>query len=316
MKALVTGGSGFIGAEVVTRLLARGDRVAVLRRARSSPRRPDRLAGLASSRLDIITGDVTDPAALARASRGVEAVYHLAFTYRHAWRLGEDLLGPNLEATERVLQAAATAGARRFVVSSSVSVYGWNHPAWRWPLEEDTPLRGWGTYPETKIRTEALVRDFCRPHGIQPMLLRLPHVYGPGASTFDHFISGLLRGPLRAPRRAEVDPTLEWGRVWHWVHVHDAADAVVRAGVVNRHIHDAFNIAGETAITRAALRALVTRLAEEGERFGAEAAPYIVPRFQMYDIRRARRELGFTPRVDVVEGLRDKVRGLWRSFAA
>jgi len=316
MKVLVTGGSGFVGAQVVSSLLARGDRVAVLRRARAGPRRPDRLAGLASPRLNIITGDVADPSALARASRGIEVVYHLAFTYRHAWRLGEDLLGPNLEATERVLQAAATAGARRFVVSSSVSVYGWSHPAWRWPLDEDTPLRGWGTYPETKIRTEALVRDFCRSHGIQPMLLRLPHVYGQGAATFEHFIGRLLRGPRRAPRSAEVDPTLEWGRVWHWVHLHDAADAVVRAGVVGRGDHDAFNVAGEAAITRATLRALVARLAGEGERFGGRAASCIVPRFRMYDIRRAQRELGFTPRVDLVEGLRQSVRALRRSFAA
>lgn len=313
MRVLVTGGSGFIGAEVVSRLLARGDHVVVLRRARESAA-VDRLACFSSSRLEVVTGDITDPLALARASRGATVVHHLAFLYRKAWQLGEQLLGPNLDATARVLKAAADAGARRIVLSSSVSVYGWTHRRWRWPLGENTPLRGWGTYPETKIRTEALVRERCQRDGMVPALLRLPHVYGPGASTFERFIEGMLYGRGRRAEAADLDPTLECGRLWHWVHVRDAADAIVAAGVTSPLAHDAFNIAGDTAVTRATLRLLVRALAAGPGRHGEVAR--VVPQFWMYDIRRAKHELGLVPRVRLVDGVREVVRRMWRTSAA
>jgi nucleoside-diphosphate-sugar epimerase len=98
------------------------------------------------------------------------------------------------------------------------------------------------------------------------------------------------------------------------VHVSDAADALVAAGTAARLAHDAFNIAGDTAVTRPGLRRLVRRIGSQPAR--ASEPRWLVPRFWIYDIRRARVELGFTPRVPLVDGIREMVTRISRSTAA
>ena len=118
MTTLVTGATGFVGSAVARTLLARGHKLRLLTRA-SSDR--SNMAGLAA---EIVVGDLTDPASLARAAAGCRYVVHVAADYR-IWVPDEnEMLRANVEGALNMIRAAANAGAERIVHCSSVAALG------------------------------------------------------------------------------------------------------------------------------------------------------------------------------------------------
>jgi dihydroflavonol-4-reductase len=148
MTSLVTGGTGFIGAHVVRALLAEGAEVRCLVR----PGRPaENLEGL---RVERALGDLADAASLARAARGVERVFHCAADYRLGAVDRAALFDTNVAGTERVMRAAAEAGVRRVVHTSSVGALGLAPGGL---ADEDTPVeraRLAGAYKRSKYDAE------------------------------------------------------------------------------------------------------------------------------------------------------------------
>ena len=132
MTTLVTGGTGFVGANVVRELLQAGQNVRVLAR-RGSDRRA--LQGL---EIDIAEGDLLDPASLRRAATGARTVFHIAADYRLWARDAQALHRSNVEGTRALLTAAAEAGAARIVYTSTVGALG--IPKDGRPGTEDTPV--------------------------------------------------------------------------------------------------------------------------------------------------------------------------------
>lgn len=185
---LVTGASGFIGSHVCERLLELDAGV------RALVREPARASWLADQGAELMPGDLRDTAALRRAVAGCAAVIHTA-----AWTgtpdepaLGETI---NVAGTEAVLTAAAAAGVARVIVFSSVAVYGVNTA----PVIDETattPLVG-QAYPDSKIRTEALVQRFAS-QGLDTVILRPASTFGPRGTAWTlHPLAQLQRGSLR-----------------------------------------------------------------------------------------------------------------------
>jgi dihydroflavonol-4-reductase len=134
MTTLVTGGTGFIGSAVVRRLLARGRKVRCLVEP-TAPR--DNLAGLD---VEIVPGDILDRAAVDRAVKGCEAVYHLAAIYA-LWVPDEKVIyDVNVEGTKNVLFAALHAGVRRVVHTSSIAAVGVQDGGL---ADESSPFEDW-----------------------------------------------------------------------------------------------------------------------------------------------------------------------------
>jgi dihydroflavonol-4-reductase len=129
---LVTGGTGFLGAHVVRALLARGREVRCLVRT-GTPR--DNLDGLP---VEIATGDLSDPASLARACAGADIVYHVAADYRLFARDPREIYRTNVDGTRALLRAAGDAGVTRFVHTSSVGALGLTADGS--PADETTPV--------------------------------------------------------------------------------------------------------------------------------------------------------------------------------
>ncbi|MEP6994768.1 MAG: hopanoid-associated sugar epimerase [Acidobacteriota bacterium] len=115
---LVTGGTGFVGTHVVRALLAEGRQVRCLVRPAS---RRDNLDGLP---VEVVEGDLTDPASLTRAMAGVATLYHVAADYRLWARDPRELYRANVGGTENVLAAASEAGVSKVVYTSSVAALG------------------------------------------------------------------------------------------------------------------------------------------------------------------------------------------------
>lgn len=160
---LVTGGAGYIGSHTLVELLAAGhDAVCLDNYANSSPealRRVERIAGRA---LTVVEGDIRDAALLDQvlATHNIEAVIHFAALKA----VGESVAQPlayydnNVAGTLTLLAACRRAGVKRFVFSSSATVYGVPESL---PLTEDAPIRAVNPYGATKVMVEQILRDLC-----------------------------------------------------------------------------------------------------------------------------------------------------------
>ncbi len=157
MDALVTGGTGFIGANVARELVAAGATVRVLARPRGDRR------ALAGVKVEIVEGDLLEPASVRRAVSGVQVVYHVAADYRLWTPDPATLYRTNVDGTRAVLEAAGEAGAKRIVHTSSVGALG--IPKDGRPGTEHTPVTladMVGHYKRSKFLSEQVALDFAR----------------------------------------------------------------------------------------------------------------------------------------------------------
>jgi len=170
MKALVTGGTGFVGGHLVDALLTAGDQVTLLVRS------PAKARGLAERGIRVVEGDLDDPAALRAAAREQDVVYHAAGLV--AARDEAEFLAINRDGTARLLAAAAEVSGARFVLISSLAAAG---PVPRGSRRRgDEPAEPVTAYGRSKLAGERVVRAGPLPWSI----VRPPAVYGPRDAEF------------------------------------------------------------------------------------------------------------------------------------
>ncbi|MEU0539413.1 NAD-dependent epimerase/dehydratase family protein [Nocardia sp. NPDC005978] len=220
-KALVTGASGFLGGAIVRRLLAEGDyRVAILARPTSNLRDLDAVI----DRVEIVTGDLTDPASLDRATRGVDAVFHSAARVDERGTRAQ-FVAENLTATEQLLAAARRNGAGRFVFISSPSALMDRDGGDQVNIDESVPYphRYLNLYSETKAAAERAVLAADAP-GFTTCALRPRAIWGAGdrSGPIVRLLSRAATGSL---------PDLSYGKqvLASLCHVDNIADAAVKA---------------------------------------------------------------------------------------
>ncbi len=306
MHVLITGGAGFIGSHVGERLLALGHEVTAFDDLNAFYDPSVKHANLAvltavgGPRFRFVHGDITDRPALDAVCNATpfDQVIHLAARAGVPASLREPALYQrvNVEGTVQVLEAARTAGCRKFILASSSSVYGLST---RLPFREDDPV---GTvispYAASKLACEALGHTYHRLYGLDVAMLRFFTVYGPrqrpdlAIFKFATRIAAGLPIPVFGDGSACRDYTF----------VTDIVDGVV-ACTERRLGFEIFNL-GESQTTR--LDELI-RLLER-----ALGRPAIVDRQPLQpgdvpatfaDISKARRLLGYRPRVPVAEGI-------------
>jgi nucleoside-diphosphate-sugar epimerase len=182
-KALVTGGSGFLGSHLVDALVARGDEVRVLVRPTSN------VVHLESLKVQLITCDLSDLQAVKEAVRGMERVYHCA-ALASDWGSCASFQAANVTSLHNLLEASREAGVSKFVHVSTTDVYG--HP--NCPVDETAPyrLRGW-QYGDTKIAGEQLAWAYHREHGLPLTIVRPVNIYGPRSTSFVLELAGMIK---------------------------------------------------------------------------------------------------------------------------
>ncbi len=164
MKAFVTGGTGFVGAHLVQALRARGDQVTCL------VRNPAKARALGWSDVRLVQGDLDDAAALREGCAGAELIYHVAG--RITARDTVEFMRANRDGTANVLEAAAQAPPRRFVLVSSLAAAGPTAPGN--PIDETRAPSPVTPYGQSKLAAELLVRAMAGAWTI----VRPPTVYG------------------------------------------------------------------------------------------------------------------------------------------
>jgi UDP-glucose 4-epimerase len=299
VKALVTGGAGFIGHHLVRALLARGDEVAVIDDYRTGSKA--RLVPVLD-RIQLVEGDIRDAGAIDAAMAGVEVVYHEAALPSVARSMADPRLTTdiNVNGTVEVMLGAARAAVRRVVLAGSSSVYGSRETL---PRREDQPPDPRSPYATSKLAAELLVHQLGAYHGVESVVLRYFNVFGPGqdpdseyAAVVPRFITTALRG-----ERPTIHGDGQQSRDFTYI------DNVVLA---NLRAAEASGASGITANIGAGGRyTLLELLAAIGARLGrdiepvfAEARPGDV-RHSQADVDLARRCLGYEVVVPFEEGI-------------
>jgi UDP-glucose 4-epimerase len=301
-RALITGGAGLIGSHIADRLVAEGVEVVVLDNF-SRGRMRNLEAALRSGRVTILDGDIRDVALVTRAMDGIDIVFHEA-----AIRITECAANPRLAhdvlatGTFNVLEAAVAARVSRVVAASSASFYG---QAEEFPTSETH--HGYGNrtiYGATKGYLEGLLRSFHEMHGLDYVALRYFNVYGPRMDAFGVYTEVMIRW---MERLANGQPCLILGdgaQTMDFVFVTDVAEANLQAACSSLS-DEVLNVASGTETSLAELAAALGRVMGVGcpPEYGPDRKGVPVRR-RLADVSKARRQIGFTARVSLEEGLR------------
>jgi nucleoside-diphosphate-sugar epimerase len=299
---LITGGAGFIGSYLVERLRVR-NRVRVLDVMRRDALRP---AGLdRHPNVELMVGDVLDPAAVQRAVADVDAVIHLASIagVDTVMAIPTQTMRVSLLGTAAVLEAAAASGrCQRFIDFSTSEVFG--RFAYQVSEFDVTTLGAVGearwTYAVAKLATEHLCMTYHRQYGFPVVTIRPFNIYGPrqiGEGAVHHFIVRALRG----------DPLLihnDGAQIRAWCYIEDIIDATLLMLTDRRAIGQAFNIGNpRSTVTVYHLAQSIRQLA--GSRSPIEFIRWDHPDVELRvpSVRKAAELLDWQPRFDLEEGL-------------
>lgn len=315
MKVLVTGGTGFTGKALVKRLIEDGHEVVSL----------DYQEGLKTDEISswgakVIIGSVTDKEVVERSMDGVEIVHHLAAAFRELDVPNSYYEEVNVGGTKNVLASAHAQGVKKFIYCSTCGVHGnvANPPA-----GEDAPIQPADYYQRTKYEAEPLVSAYCEK-GMNTVILRPAAIYGPGdPERFFMIFKRVNKG---------VFPMFGSGKTYyHPLYIDNLIDALILAMAPGKGVGEAYLIADEEYVeietlvrkTAAALgvevkipRFPVLPLVIAGHVCETIYKPFhvtppIFPRRvdwyrqnRAFKIDKAKRDLGYQPKVGLDEGLR------------
>jgi UDP-glucose 4-epimerase len=292
VRAIVTGGAGFIGSHVVDALLARGDEVAVI----DSLARGKEENVAAGAELHV--RDIREPLDDLFDAVRPEAVYHLAaqVDVRVSVERPVDDADMNVLGTVRVLEAARHHGAQVVFASTGGAIYGECEVAAR----EDSPLEPLSPYGTGKLAAEEYIRSYNRLYGTRHIALRYGNVYGPRQDP--HGEAGVVAIFLGALARGEQARIYGDGlQTRDYVYVGDVARATTSTLGQDSGVYNV-GTGRETSVVD--LYALCTKVA--GSDISAEHAPARLGELQrsFLDPTQAAESLGFTAMVDLEDGLR------------
>jgi len=171
LKVLVTGGTGFAGSHLVSRLVKKGELVRVLVRKNSN------IDYLKKLNVELCIGDITDKDSIKAALKGVDVVYHIAALFRQARFPDKAYWQVNVQGTQNMLEASHEEGVKRFVHCSTVGVLG--HIA-NPPADETYPYNPGDVYQRSKCEGEKLALKFFRDKKFPVVVARPTAIYGPG----------------------------------------------------------------------------------------------------------------------------------------
>jgi len=294
MKALVTGGAGFIGSNLVNALRELGHEPVVLDDL-SSGYRENLVAGV-----PFVEGDVRDLEAVARAMAGCQVVFHLAASVGNVRSIQHPQTDSavNVLGTLNVLETARACRIDRVVFSSSAGIFGELKTL---PISEDHLQDPDSPYGASKLAAEKMCLVYNKLYGMRNVCLRYFNVYGPH-QRYDAYGNVI---PIFADRILKREPLTIFGdgeQTRDFVNVRDVASANVQAGLA-QDARDAFNIGSATRITINELARVMQEIA--AVRSDVRYAP---PRMgdvrdSLADVRAARSAFGFDPRTPMAQGL-------------
>jgi nucleoside-diphosphate-sugar epimerase len=317
---LITGVAGFIGSHLAEALIARGDRVRGV--DNFSTGRRENLAGVAE-KIDLISLDLTDADATARACQGVDAILHQAALPSVPRSIKDPRAShrANIDGTFNLLEGARAAGVKRVLYAASSSAYG-NQPTF--PRVETMLPAPVAPYPVQKLAGELYMQSYARVYGMETVCLRYFNIFGPRQAPDSPYSGVVARWALEMLRGvhdpAAAQPVMQGDgqQSRDFTYIANAVESNLRAldasaGDVSGRV---FNVACGESHT---LRELYDTLAE----LTGYAHPPVFTEERTGDIRKslasidaARQAFGYAPRVGFREGLERTVEAYRKQLAA
>ena len=300
---LVTGADGFIGSHLVELLCREGAQVRALSYYNSLGSWGWLEALPCLNDIEVIAGDVRDPAQMRAASKGVKTIFHLAalIAIPYSYHAPASYVQTNVEGTLNVLQAALDNGVGRVLHTSTSEVYG---TARRVPIDEAHPLQPQSPYSASKIAADALAMSFHYAFGLPVTVVRPFNTYGPRQSAravIPTVITQILAGQ-RGIRLGSLHPTRDFN------YVTDTCRGFVELAACDAAIGRTVNIGSDSEISVGNTAKLIARLM--GAEIGIETdearlrpAASEVERLRC-DNSLIRSLTGFAPEIGIEEGLK------------
>lgn len=319
MRIFVTGALGFIGAHFVERALAAGHEVCGLYRSAEGDKQA-LLAALERQGALLAQADVLEPEQYRVRLEGADCVCHFAAAFKGAHHTAEDFHRINVTGTEALMRAAAAAGVRRFIFCSTAGIYGQRCAG---ITDESAAPRPWNGYERSKHEAEACVRQLATELHMEFVILRPAVVYGPRDDRLLKLFRTAAKGhfPLFGPGHGRR----------HMVYVTDVAEAFLLSCTQPKARNEEMIVAGPEAVQLKAMldmlaivlcrprcgprlpltpMLLLAALVEDFCKLIRVKPPIYRRRMDFYrsdaafDCTRARRLIGWRPRVTLREGLR------------
>ncbi len=313
-KCLVTGGTGFTGSYLIRKLLADGNEVRVLVRRRSINKITK------NNNLDIVYGDIRDRETVFQSMEDVEEVYHLAAAFRETKLSNRDYRMINIVGTKNLLDASIKESIKRFIHCSTVGVHGHiSNP----PANESTAYNPGDIYQETKVEGEKLAKSYFEKQGLPVTIIRPVGIYGPGEMRFLRLFKSIYDGRFIMIGRGDL--------YYHMSYVTDIIDGMILATRKKHSIGETYILAGNEYTT---LRELVNLIADVmNVPPPRRSFPFIMPVYiasflvemvtrplgieppihrrrvdifrksRAFDITKAKKEIGYQPKVDLKTGI-------------
>ena len=317
-KILVTGGAGFIGSNIAERLQNEND-VVVFDNFSSGKR--NNLAGL---KIELIEGDVLDGESLQEACRGVEVIFHLAAQISVPLSI-EDPIGTvqiNTIGTLNVLNAAVKEKVEHIVLSSSAAIYGDNPTM---PKKESMIPEPKSPYAVSKLDGEYYFKMFRDESGIDAVCLRYFNVFGPRQDPSSAYAAVIPAFIYRATNNKDLFIYGDGEQTRDFVFVDDVVAAnLLAAGIGERptgieerptgiggakqRTQSAYNVACGRSVSINELARMIIEITGSRSKVIHEAERLGDVKHSLADISMMQRELGFSPKTDLLEGLERTVR--------
>jgi nucleoside-diphosphate-sugar epimerase len=300
MSVMITGGTGFIGAYIARKLIEQGREIILFD---ISPRLDLFKDLMESKSVKIVKGDISDirDILINIKRHSVEEIVHLAYMHlteseEKPWKA----FSVNCGGVLNVFEAMRIANIKRVVYVNSVAVYGPSRYYDEYPVDEDTPPRPTTIYGVCRALDEFMAQHYHRKYGLDIVGIRPGGiVYGLGMIVHEWVKNmvekSLLGEPVKVPYgNQRVD----------WQYVKDTANAFILALNAKNLKHTIFNTCGDVRTVREA--------AEIVKRFIPNAKIEIVdegelPFPYLFDIKRAKEELGFEPHYTLEKGIKDYI---------
>lgn len=311
---LVTGANGFTASYVCRQLLEKGYKVRGLVRKNADMKL---IAGLP---LELHYADLAVDKDFTSAMKDVEIVYHIAAAYRAENVPKKYFWDVNVEGTRKLLEAAKKTGVKKFVHSSTVGVQGYiKNP----PAKEEDPYNPGDYYQESKVDGEKLVLEFYRKEKLPISIVRPVGIYGPGDTRFLKLFKHIYNGKFRMIGNGKV--------LYHLTFVEDLARGFILAGEKDEAIGEIFTIGGEGYLTLLELAEKIAKIFNKPlpkvkipvwpvwiggllceivcKPFGITPPIYrrrvdFFIKDRAFDISKAKKVLGYQPKVSLDEGLK------------
>ncbi len=317
MRNLVTGASGFIGSFIAEELIKKGEEV------RAFVRKTSDTKFLKSIGAEIFCGDLHDAVTINESVKGIDKVFHSAAMVGD-WVPREEAFRINVNATKLLLKAAKIAGVKRFIYVSSLAVLGMED---HYGTPSNPPASGTGDiYADTKIAAENIVTAFGKKERFPVTIIRPGFVFGPRDNkVIPTMVDFLKRGKYMFIGSGKNKVNM--------IYVENLADAAIKASNSDRAIGEAYNLTNDSGMTMMDVVDMVAKLwgykrptkhvpkpvayvlcaaLEFFAHLAKAKNPPLLNKTRLkflslnldFDISKARDHLGYTPKVDMLEGLK------------